>query len=123
MASAGVVAGCADCELKLCFIWRACEVVNHDKLQQQQQQHHSACIPAPSALLLIIHHQLDLLSEFATEGAIKPARCTSAAIPTARACAAVMSQVDIMRGRGELRATTTGWNSGVYWIQVFISHC
>jgi len=34
-----------------------------------------------------------------------------------------MSQVDIMRGRGELRATTTGWNSGVYWIQVFMSHC
>ncbi len=50
VASVGVVAGCVDCELKLCFIWCACEVVNHDNLQQQQ--HHNTCKPTPSALLL-----------------------------------------------------------------------
>ena len=44
----------------------------------------------------------------------KPARCTLAVIAMARAWAAVRSQMDAMRGRGELRATTMGWNSGVY---------
>ena len=32
---------------------------------------------------------------------------------SARVCAAVMSHSDSVSGRGELRATTKGWNSGV----------
>ena len=40
-------------------------------------------------------------------------RCASAAISRTRAAAFVNSQSDIVSDRGELTATTMGWNSGV----------